>query len=214
MESYREAALGRRVWAAASIGGRVKSVGIRVGGKLVGGGEGEVEEEIEREVVPDSGMREFLPFNGADFEEEIRCREVENIGWVSGSLKCHGTCAIAVHNMRSRRFKSAEKARRMMELERDCSRKCGRTMPLGVDRIGRMYWKVSLRAKAASCPRLLYMRAGGACEASEGSEHSELPKVAIYEKLIPPNSRSHPLQLANDKRGLIVQDGPNGSYFR
>jgi len=115
---------------------RLISVKIRVGGELVAG---EEDKSLFRE-LPNQGMLEFLPLNKEGFASELNFRDSSNLPFVTGSLSAHECCAIAVHNARVEKMLQLHKESYTIKAERDCSRLCGRTQPLGIDDLGRSYW--------------------------------------------------------------------------
>ncbi|GMH83740.1 hypothetical protein TrST_g5879 [Triparma strigata] len=142
-ENFKHASCNRQCRAIAEgKEGKLASVTIKVGGKLISI---EADEPMKEtmDMVPDKGMREFMPWSAESFQEELAMRDEEKVPFLTGGLIAHENCAIAVHTMRKNRMRSEHKDRYLKQLEEQCMRDCGRSVPLGEDSVGRLYWKLS-----------------------------------------------------------------------
>ena len=139
-ESIKHAACDR-VWntVAEDKEGKLSLVKIRVGGELVSVRASRTQRET-LELVPDKGTRDCLPWNPVAFQEELERRVEEGAPVTSGSLAVHENCAIAMHLVRQERVKAEKKTKILKQYEEDEMRGCGRSIPLGEDSVGRLYW--------------------------------------------------------------------------
>lgn len=112
------------------------SVAIRIDGKIVS----DDEDQSAFEDLPAYGMLELLPRNKQGAQDELRFRLANKLPHISGSLSAHECCAAAAHNSLKEMLQKSYRDRKEGVAERDFARLCGKTLPLGVDFMGRSYW--------------------------------------------------------------------------
>ncbi|CAB9519085.1 specific demethylase 5C [Seminavis robusta] len=91
--------------------------------------------------IPDGGMLEFCPRNPEGFQSELEFRSLVGLPFITGSLSAHECCAIAAHKARKIDVVQRFKTRQLDLAEAAAGMSCGRTLALGSDRMGRLYWK-------------------------------------------------------------------------
>jgi len=115
--------------------GKLKVVTVRVSGELVS-------DKLEQaDDVPERAMMEFVPRNPEGFQYEVRCRALDELPVMTGSLSAHNCCAIAAHRARKEATVKQHKDRSETHADLDYARECGRTLSIGFDNAGRSYWK-------------------------------------------------------------------------
>jgi len=131
-ETYKHVSCNRKCRAIAeSKDGKLSSVKIRVGGQLISV-EAEEKEKETIGMIPDKGMREFVPWNAEAFQQELKLRDEEQVPFVTGGLIAHENCAIAVHTMRKNRVRSDYKERYLRQIEEQVSDSEERSDELGM----------------------------------------------------------------------------------
>lgn len=113
------------------------AVSIRIGDELIS------KKMNERffERTKDQGMCEFLPRNPEGFQSELAFRAEVRLPFITGSLSAHECCAVAVHNARKVEVVQQFKERQLRIADIEAGMTCGRTLAIGVDSMGRFYWK-------------------------------------------------------------------------
>mmetsp|Transcript_16973 Transcript_16973/g.46621 ORF Transcript_16973/g.46621 Transcript_16973/m.46621 type:complete len:2275 (-) Transcript_16973:34-6858(-) len=90
--------------------------------------------------IKDGGMLEFLPRNPEGFQEELLFRYESGLPYVSGSMIAHEGCAVAAHKARKEKVIESFKEKQAFIAEREAGIRCGRSLELGTDSVGRSYW--------------------------------------------------------------------------
>ena len=93
--------------------------------------------------VKDGGMLEFLPLNPEGFQEELLFRYESGLPFVSGSMIAHECSAVAAHKARKEKVIEMFKEKQAYIAEREAGIRCGRSLELGTDSVGRSYWHFS-----------------------------------------------------------------------
>lgn len=116
---------------------KLLSVVVRIGGKIIS----DEHDPHAFENLQFHGMLEFIPRNQQGAQDELRFRHKVKLPHITGSLSAHECCAAAVHNSRTEMLLKSYRERKEVAAERDFGRLCGKTLPVGVDYVGRSYWK-------------------------------------------------------------------------
>jgi hypothetical protein len=116
---------------------KLLSVVVRMGGKIVSADP----DPNAFENLPSHGMLEYLPRNKQGAQDELLFRYNAKLPHITGSLSAHECCAAAAHNSRKEMLLKSYRERIEAAAERDFGRLCGKTLPVGVDYVGRTYWK-------------------------------------------------------------------------
>ena len=116
---------------------KMVSVTIRVNGELISEpvAVDEEDQQIER------GMLEFLPRNTQGMQDVLKLRAGDDVHFVSGSLSAHECCAVAAHNARKDALVKHHRDLASGYAGKDAAATCGRTAPLGYDKVGRAYFR-------------------------------------------------------------------------
>merc|ERR1712078_246796 len=85
-------------------------------------------------------MLEFLPLNPEGFQEELAFRYESGLPVVSGSMIAHECSAAAAHKARKEKVVENFKEKQAFTAEREAGIRCGRSLELGTDSVGRSYW--------------------------------------------------------------------------
>jgi hypothetical protein len=115
---------------------KLVSVTIRLKGELVSKNVAPMEDEGQTE----RGMLEFLPRNPIGMQRELRRLAESEDAYITGSLSAHECCAVAAHQARKNAMVGHYRDVSSMIVEKDASASCGRTLPLGFDKVGRAYF--------------------------------------------------------------------------
>jgi len=123
--------------AAGSKVSKMVSVTIRVNGELISEpvAVDEEDQQLER------GMLEFLPRNTQGMQDVLELRADDDVLFVSGSLSAHECCAVAAHKARKDALVKHHRDLASDFAEKDAAATCGRTAPLGYDKVGRAYFR-------------------------------------------------------------------------
>ena len=116
---------------------KLVSVTIRVKGELVSD-RLDIEEDDQQ---PERGMLEFMPRNPVGMQDELRSRAENDVLFVTGSLSAHECCAVAAHKARKEVVVQHHRDLASTFAEKDAASTCGRTVPLGYDKVGRAYFR-------------------------------------------------------------------------
>lgn len=116
---------------------KMVSVTIRVNGELISEpvAVDEEDQQVER------GMLEFLPRNAQGMQDVLKLRAEDDVLFVSGSLSAHECCAVAAHKARKDALVKHHRDLASEFAEKDAAATCGRTAPLGYDKVGRAYFR-------------------------------------------------------------------------
>jgi len=120
-------------------GKKLMKLTIRVGDDLVSADP----DEQPYTGIKDGGMLEFLPRNPEGFHEELLFRYEAGLPYVSGSMIAHEGCAAAAHKARKEKVIERLKEKQAFTAEREAGIRCGRSLELGTDSVGRSYWHFS-----------------------------------------------------------------------
>ncbi len=97
----------------------------------------------------------LVPRHPVGYQKELGARFAGGPPVLPGSLSVHDCCAQAAHKARIDRMVQEEKEKVAAAIEREFSAMCGKSVPIGTDRQGRSYWKLS------SCPNSLFVTEHG-----------------------------------------------------
>jgi len=116
---------------------KMVSVTIRMNGELISEpvATDEEDQQVER------GMLEFLPRNSQGMQDVLKLRAKDDVMFISGSLSAHECCAVAAHNARKDALVKHHRDLASEFAEKDAAATCGRTAPLGYDKVGRAYFR-------------------------------------------------------------------------
>ena len=90
----------------------------------------------------------FLPVNQKGFQRELNCRCNDDLPFTTGSLRAHECCALAAHKARIDRVIQDEKEESAASIDKLFGNSCGRTLSLGSDGNGKLYWKLESEPKS------------------------------------------------------------------
>jgi len=115
---------------------KLMKISVRIGDDLISA---EPDEESFTG-IKDGGMLEFLPRNPEGFQQELLFRYESNLPYVSGSMIAHEGCAAAAHKARKEKVIEGFKEKQAFTAEREAGIRCGRSLELGTDSVGRSFW--------------------------------------------------------------------------
>ena len=115
---------------------KLVAVRVRLDGDLIS----EYDSDLEK--FDDGGILELAPHAERGFQNELQFRYETGLPFVTGSLVAHECCAVAAHNSRKEQMMQNYRDTQAEVIEQDAGLECGRTLEIGSDHSGRVYWKL------------------------------------------------------------------------
>ena len=91
-------------------------------------------------VLLNGGLQDYILANPNGAQSDFFFRDESKLPYSSGSLVAHRSCADVSHSIRMERLRDKFQGMYQATLERDYGRRCGRTLPIGKDSRGWLYW--------------------------------------------------------------------------